>query len=170
MRPWLLLDVDGPLNPYAAPWFRLGRPSAGYAFHHLTLGVGRSYRVALNPTHGAWLRDLSTAVDLAWATTWRDEANRLIAPVLGLPTDLPVIPLGVPSPGFPTYGWKTDQVAAWVGDRPFVWFDDEITDATRERLATTAGLGPHLARFVAPDVGLTPPDIEAVRGFAATRG
>jgi hypothetical protein len=165
-RPLLLLDVDGPLNPYAAPWFRTREPSAGYTFHLLTLSRGRSYWVALNPTHGRWLRELAQLCDLVWATTWRDDANRLISPILGLPSDLPVVPLTIPAAGFPAHGWKTDQVAEWVGSRPFAWLDDEITDATRERLAGTAGIGPHAARFVPPDVGLATADAAAVADFA----
>ncbi len=154
MRPWLLLDVDGPLNPYAAPWFRSSRPAEGFTFHDLTIEPGRSYRVALNSEHGRWLRDAAAVADLAWATTWQEAANRLIAPALGLPQDLPVVRLLGPFVGSPDYGWKTDQVARWVGDRPFVWLDDEITERTRARLAATGGVGPHLARHVAPDVGL----------------
>ena len=169
MRPWLLLDVDGPLNPYAAPWFRLREPADGFAFHHLTIEPGRSYRVALNPEHGRWLREVASVVDLAWATTWRDAANRLIAPVLGLPQDLPFVPLLGPFVGSPDYGWKTDQVSDWVGNRPFVWLDDEITELTQARLAETAGAGRHLARPVAPDVGLTREDIAAVADFAGSR-
>ncbi|MET4923331.1 hypothetical protein P3L51_13370 [Streptomyces sp. PSRA5] len=96
-RPLLLLDVDGPLNPYAA---RLPRPR-GYTTHHLhpsswlsrqTPGSRphrRGLRVRLNPAHGPILTGLP--FELAWATTWMHEANTMIAPAVGLPTDLPVI-------------------------------------------------------------------------------
>ncbi len=167
MRPLLLLDVDGPLNPYAAPWFRERRPPPGYEMRYLTLRTGHSYWVALNPWHGERLRGLAARYDLAWASTWQQEANRLIAPVLGLPGDLPVVPLAVPRLPLPVWGWKTDQVAAWAGSRPFVWLDDEITTATRDRLAATP-VGRHLARPVAADIGLTEADFAAVADFAAT--
>ncbi len=80
VRPLLLLDVDGPLNPYAAPWFRERRPEGGYEMRYLTLGSGRSYWVALNRWHGERLSELAEVCDLAWASTWQEDANRLIAP------------------------------------------------------------------------------------------
>lgn len=166
MRPWLLLDVDGPLNPYAAPWFRERIPSEGYRFHALTPRSGHTYRVALNPEHGRRLRLLARLCDLAWATTWQDDANRLIAPLIGLPGDLPVVPLALPTAPFPAWGWKTEQVAEWVGARPFVWLDDEITAQTRDWLETAPRLGPHLDRYVPPEVGLTDADFDAVEAFA----
>ncbi|MBK5249926.1 MAG: hypothetical protein JJE50_10950 [Actinomycetales bacterium] len=169
MRPWLLLDVDGPLNPYAAPWFRQGVPPKGYAFHALTLRNGRTYRVALNPEHGHRLRLLAGLCDLAWATTWLEDANRLVAPLIGLPDDLPVVPLAPPAVPFPAWGWKTGQVAEWVGSRPFVWLDDEITQQTRDWLDALPRLGPHLDRHVPPQVGLTDADFDAVEAFARAR-
>jgi hypothetical protein len=163
----LLLDVDGPLNPYAAPWFRERRPEGGYEMRYLTLGNGRSYWVALNRWHGERLNELAEVCDLAWATTWQEDANRLISPVLGLPSNLPVVPLAVPTLPLPVWGWKTDQVASWAGPRPFAWLDDEITDATCARL-DAASPGRHLARSVSPEVGLTEADFAAVAGFAAS--
>ncbi|MFF7034033.1 MULTISPECIES: hypothetical protein [Streptomyces] len=84
-RPLLFLDVDGPLNPYAAKPER--RPD-GYT----TLRVPRNdahqddrghssrrpLRVWLNPKHGRSL--LQLGFELCWATTWMDDANRWIGP------------------------------------------------------------------------------------------
>ncbi len=170
MRPLLLLDVDGPLNPFRAPWFGQRRPHDGYEFHVLTPAGGRSYWVALNAEHGEHLRALAARYDLAWATTWRDDANRLIAPLLGLPGDLPVVPLTLPTMLIPGWGWKTEQIASWVGPRPFVWLDDEITGETQGWLDHANGLGPHLARCVPAEVGLTRTDFEAVGAFAGASG
>jgi len=41
-------------------------------------------------SHSAWLRELSGVYDLIWATTWEHDANKHIAPRLGLPP-LPVV-------------------------------------------------------------------------------
>lgn len=166
MKPWLLLDVDGPLNPYAASWFRQGIPPPGYQFHALTPGSGRTYRVALNPEHGQRLRLLAEVCDLAWATAWQGHANRLIAPLIGIPDDLPVVPLEPPTLPFSDWGWKTEQVAEWVGSRPFAWLDDEITQGTRDWLDAAPWLGRHLGWHVRPQVGLTDADFDAVEGFA----
>ncbi|ONK13131.1 hypothetical protein STBA_38930 [Streptomyces sp. MP131-18] len=98
-RPLLYLDVDGPLNPYAAKPER--RPE-GYTTHRVRPeswiaqhpGKPRVYikplRIWLNPSHGRQLLQLAEVYDLIWATTWGDEANTFISPVLGLP-ELPVV-------------------------------------------------------------------------------
>jgi hypothetical protein len=51
-RPLLLLDIDGVLNPFAAP----GCPD-GYA--ELVLFAGEE-PVRVNPGHGGWLRERDT--------------------------------------------------------------------------------------------------------------
>src|SRR6478752_5980459 len=106
----LLMDVDGPLNPYAAKAHR--RPE-GYTTHRLMtprwaavqrrrmteMGLpnrrAKPLRVWLNPDHGSALAALP--FDLVWATTWEHEANECVAPLLGLPS-LPFIAWPVPRP------------------------------------------------------------------------
>ena len=166
VRPLLLMDVDGPLNPYSAPWFVQQTPAPGYAFHELTPSGGITYRVALNPDHGHRLQRLAEYFDLAWATTWLQDANRLISPLLGLPTDLPVVPLRQPIFHHASRSWKAEQIADWVDHRPFAWFDDEINRATREWLKSQERLGRHLAHRVEPHVGLLPIDFDALLAFA----
>ncbi|MGW1607164.1 hypothetical protein ACWCQV_40760, partial [Streptomyces eurythermus] len=88
VRPVLLVDVDGPLNPYAAKPHR--RPE-GYQTHRLPTprweaaerrrltewGLPnkpvKPLRVWLNPDHGPALDALP--FDLVWATTWEEEAT-----------------------------------------------------------------------------------------------
>jgi hypothetical protein len=118
MRPCLLLDFDGPLNPY-----RAAEPPPGYARHVIVEGE-RTWRILLNAQHGAALRRLAERCDLVWATSWEQGANRLLSPLLGLP-ELPVIPWPDRTPVLGG-SWKTPYVARWVGDRPFVWVDDEV--------------------------------------------
>ncbi|CCK26460.1 hypothetical protein BN159_2081 [Streptomyces davaonensis JCM 4913] len=134
-RPLLLLDVDGPLNPFRAVYAR----HRGYVTRRLhpanwsarqTPGsrrLRRGLRVRLHPGHGPRL--LALPYELAWATTWMHEANEMIAPAIGLPGDLPVIEftdLFAPDPE--GLYWKTRQVVAWAAGRPFVWVDDMVTD------------------------------------------
>jgi hypothetical protein len=78
----LLLDADGVLNPYAAPCC-----PPGYTEHELFPG-GEAVRVCA--AHGRWLAELAARFQLAWATAWGAEANRLLAPLLEIP-ELPVI-------------------------------------------------------------------------------
>ncbi|MFD3403667.1 hypothetical protein ACFWUU_23490 [Kribbella sp. NPDC058693] len=55
MRPFLLLDFDGPLNPHQAD----GIPP-GYQQHEIVEGK-KTWRVLLNPHHGAELNNLASA-------------------------------------------------------------------------------------------------------------
>jgi hypothetical protein len=178
VRPSLLLDVDGPLNPYAAKPHR--RP-AGYGTHRLLTprwaAAERArlaarglpsrqptpLRVWLNPDHGPALAALP--FDLVWATTWEEEANDYVAPVLGLPA-LPFIPWRTPRPQ-PGGGvfWKTPEIIAWAAGRPFAWLDDEITDADRD-WAAAHHRGPALLRRIDPRLGLLPADFTALRDWA----
>ncbi len=166
-RPLLLMDVDGPLNPFAAAWLRTGTGVPGFSLHRLRPFGEVAYQVALSPSHGQALRDLSERFDLVWATTWCEEANRLIAPLLGLPTDLPVIAMQPRPAGPDARCWKTDLIAEWVAGRSFVWFDDEINRATRNWLAAQPGIGRHLAHQVDPRVGLSMEDFAFFWDFAA---
>jgi len=166
VRPLLLMDVDGPMNPFRARWFAAHTPADGYQFHELTPAGDQTYSVALNPEHGRRLLELALVYELAWATTWGAEANRLISPILGLPSDLPVISLPAPSVLMSRRSWKAARIVDWVGHRPFAWFDDEINRPTRLWLASRDVLGPHLAHRVSADVGLTDVDFDALWAFA----
>lgn len=98
-KPLLLIDVDGPLTPYAA---KATRRPAGYRTHRIPMsndlltglpytdmaGAARrnSLRIWLNPM----LLAMTDMFDLCWATAWVDEANSTIAPLIGLP-EMPII-------------------------------------------------------------------------------
>ena len=90
------------------------------------------------------------------------EANEVVAPRLGLPV-LPVMdwpdddeepPRGV--------HWKTMPLTRWAAGRPFVWLDDETTDADRRWVAAHHPQ-PALLHRVDPYLGLTDTDLAAVR-------
>jgi hypothetical protein len=113
--PLFLLDVDGVLNPFAAP-----ACPPGYTEHEFFPG---EEPVQLCPAHGPWLHELATRFQIVWATAWGAEANRLLAPLLQLP-DLPVI-------GFPPVpfhpGDKLPAVIRFARRRPLTWIDDALT-------------------------------------------
>lgn len=172
-RPLLLLDVDGPLNPYAAKPHR--RPP-GYTTHRMRpaswlarsepLGVRssrRSLRVWLNPGHGASL--LGLPYSLVWCTTWKHEANEWIGPRIGLP-ELPVIawprmhhddPDGI--------HWKTRHLVEWAAGRPFAWVDDELDEQDRAWVADNH-CGPALLHRVDPRKGLLEEDFTVLAAWA----
>ncbi|MEU1126781.1 hypothetical protein ABZ371_25195 [Streptomyces sp. NPDC005899] len=165
MKPLLLLDVDGPLNPYAA--LSLRRVPRGYREHAMRptgWTAGPALPVLLNPEHGDELLTLTDRYELAWASTWMGEANEWIGPHLGLPplpyVDWPAVPA---LPGDGTY-WKTRHVVAYAAGRAFAWVDDEITDLDRAWVAEHHP-GRALLRRVDPRIGLAHEDFDALAGW-----
>lgn len=128
-KPLLLLDVDGPLNPWAAP---AGAKPPGFVEHRFRLrgwSRRRPLRMWLNPALGSALSDLAGQAGLAlvWATNWEHQANTMIGPAIGLPA-LPVIefPSGLqPVPGR-SFTWKYGAVARYAAGRPLAWLDDDF--------------------------------------------
>ena len=59
--------------------------------------------------------------------------------------------------------WKACHVAAWVGQTPFVWFED-AADAV-SHLARQPGLGRHLVVKVDPVIGVTGSHVEHARAW-----
>ena len=154
MRPLLLLDFDGPLNPHRAD----GIPP-GYRAHEITEG-SKTWRVLLNQQHGVELTALADTFDLVWATSWEHGANRLLSPLLGLPADLPTILWPDRTP-VRRGSWKTPYVAQWVGDRPFAWIDDDVDDHDVSYFA-----GDHqLVHRADPRTGLTATNFAVIRAW-----
>ncbi len=94
-----------------------------------------------------------------WATTWMEEANEVLAPLLGLPA-LPVLDWPEPSVEDRYYRLhpKTRSVLAWAGGEAFAWIDDEITAADQEWVDQHHS-GAALLLPVDPRHGLTEPDL-----------
>ncbi|WP_353944293.1 hypothetical protein ABII15_23665 [Streptomyces sp. HUAS MG91] len=170
-RPLLFLDVDGPLNPYAA---KPQRRPAGYT----TIRVPREssendegpsiqrrpLRVWLNPAHGRALLRLD--YELCWATAWMGDANRWIAPVLGLP-ELPFVDFGGVLLQERPDGvhWKTDPLLDHANGRPFAWVDDEQSTLDETHVAAHHP-GRALLHHVDPRVGLGVDDFHRLAEFA----
>ncbi|MFF3842360.1 hypothetical protein [Streptomyces sp. NPDC001930] len=150
--PLLFLDVDGTLLPYGGAqlpstpeeWDRWQRPDNPQ--------LARVVRA-----HGPRLSALPC--ELMWATAWMHDANKVMAPLLGIP-DLPVAPLPEPSgergPG--ALHWKTRALVETAAGRPFAWVDDEIGDVDRAWVATHHR-GASLLHRVNSTTGLTPADL-----------
>ncbi|MGW6822741.1 HAD domain-containing protein [Streptomyces sp. NPDC055005] len=168
-QPLLLIDVDGPLNPYAAE--PQSRPE-GYGTHRMrptgwTEAENREpLRVWLNPDHGTELLALAESYELVWATTWKDEANDWIGPHLGLPRlpyiDWPQMHGRAPRGTF----WKTQYILEYAGERPFAWIDDDITAMDREYVDLRHPARALLMR-IDERIGLTPADFDALARWAA---
>jgi len=175
-KPLLLLDVDGPLNAFGGPYS--GRPApAGYALHRLrersfTDDKGRAWidgglRIWLNPDHGPMLMALAGTVELAWCTAWRDDANRYISPMIGLPV-LPVVPLPDGWQTLTGHIWKRPGVEAYAAGRALAWLDDEFTAAGFDWAAQRTADGvATLPVHVDPLYGLRQEDVREVADWAA---
>ncbi|MFZ3496822.1 hypothetical protein ACODT5_26990 [Streptomyces sp. 5.8] len=173
-RPLLLLDVDGPLNPFRSRLAGL----RGYTSHRMRPSIWLSYRapesrsakrglrVRLHPAHGARL--LALPYEIAWATAWTHEANTLISPHMGLPADLPVIEWPEPFARDPDgLFWKTRPLVEWAAGRPFAWVDDLITPRDRAWVAAHHP-APALLLRIHPRHGLRPQDFTTLDQWAGT--
>ncbi|MEV1329290.1 HAD domain-containing protein [Micromonospora costi] len=159
-RPLVFLDVDGPLITFAARPTSPERPAPLDSPE----GGGNPLLDRLRPEDGRML--LGLGCQLVWATTWMADANTVISPRLGLPR-LPVVDWP-DSDDEPPRGlhWKTRFLAQWAAGRPFVWLDDEITDADRAWIAAHHPERALLHR-VDPYAGLTAADFSLIHRWLA---
>lgn len=178
--PVLFLDVDGPLNPYAAKperrpegctTLRVPRTQvmpASAVTAYTSWSREKPVRVWLNPGHGPAL--LRLGYELCWATTWMAAANRWVAPVLGLP-ELPYVDFGDALFAERPDGvhWKTELVVAHAAGRPFAWVDDELSEADSAYVADHHR-GPALLHHVNPRLGLHDDDFAALADWLARGG
>jgi hypothetical protein len=157
-KPLLLIDIDGVLNPHVGPGIEAGPEFEVHAIHNQI--------VRLNRMHGAWLHSLLAAYDLVWATTWEEDANRLIAPAIGAPDDLPVI--SFPDRDSLGWTWKLPAVRGYVQNRPAVWLDDDPGEGAEE-WAAQRGVPTRLIRPNGYD-GWRESELEELWTFVRTSG
>lgn len=183
-RGLLLLDVDGPLNPYlASP----GRPEGFRTYRETSEGEwvedddADGFKVWLHPGHGALLRKLAddTGLELVWATAWRHAANERVAPAIGL-DPLPVIDFHAVDIHVDERGrlhwlvdgrWKWPSVVSYAAGRPLAWLDDEHNDSgfqvARAAFDRDRSGSPTLLCHVDPRYGLQDKHFDEVRDWAA---
>ncbi|EEP72355.1 hypothetical protein MCAG_02682 [Micromonospora sp. ATCC 39149] len=161
----IFVDIDGVLLPLRARPAGASSPVVLGAMA-VSDGSGNPLLDRLDPADGPRLDELPG--DLVWASTWMAEANEVIAPRLGLPV-LPLVDwpdVDEHSPG--GVHWKTGPLMRHAAGRPFVWLNDEITDADR-RWAAAHHRHPALLHRVDPHRGLTGADLDAVHQWLARR-
>ncbi|MFF5100957.1 hypothetical protein [Streptomyces sp. NPDC000134] len=159
-RPILFLDVDGPLIPFGSS------PDRPVPAASASVTQGHPLLDRLDAGIGPGL--MALGCDLVWATTWGEDANTIIAPLIGLPR-LPVVPWPDRSADAVPRGlhWKTPHLVAWADHRPFIWVDDEISDIDRLWVAA-ARPGPSLLHRVAPERGLTTADLTTLADWLSS--
>ena len=162
----MLLDVDGPLNPFAAKNTR--RPE-GFHTHRMRpegFEIGKPLRVWLNPDMGPKL--LKLGYEIVWATAWRHDANIWIGPHVGLPK-LPFINFGIHEDHRDSkLHWKTQQIASYMEKnypgRDFIWIDDEVKDHDAEYLRKYLPVGIEIFK-IDDKTGITDKDMENIRNW-----
>lgn len=172
-KPLLLLDVDGPLNPYAAKPTKRPEGYDTHRFHPKGFEYGKGLRVWLNQTHGPKLLDLG--YEIVWCTAWENEANVYIGPHIELP-ELPVINFGSANPVIlgaeVSYNaelhWKTGRIAYVMAKqypkRPFIWVDDEVRH--QDKVFLTSATGSKVEIFkISPALGLLDEDFKAMKAW-----
>lgn len=146
--PVVLLDLDGVLNPFAAPACPDG--------HQERVLFEGEEPVRFCPGHADWIRELAAAGDLWWATGWGENANEIYLPLLGV-GPLPVVRFP-PVPFEPEL--KVPAVDAAIGTRPAAWIDDNHTAAGRRWAAERDA--PTLLVSIDPAIGWTREDVDRV--------
>jgi hypothetical protein len=153
-RPLLLMDVDGVLSPF---------PDLPDGFEEHVFS-DEEEPVRLTRVHGEWLTELGEVFEIAWATGWGTEANRLLSPFFGLP-EYPVVV--VPSVRFVPAD-KVPAVAAFAGERPAAWVDDIVTPEALEWAA--ARDAPTFFVETDPAIGLTRPAVDELLAWGRDVG
>jgi len=153
----ILLDVDGPLNPFNAKIV-----PEGYQQHRMYptgFEYGNGLRVLLRHSDGPSMA--SYGAEIIWATMWEGDANEWIGPHLGLPK-LPFIDWDETSK-WDSRGlhFKTRRIASWMNEHrkgmDFLWIDDECGHHDREWLNDHIEGTASILR-VSPKTGLTTRD------------
>lgn len=145
------LDVVGVLVPS-------GAGSGGFGDFE-----ARGWGVPVSPRMLAEVAALP--VERLWLTTWCDEANTALCPLIGWePAEF--LPRNA-SPGW----WKLDALLeAQPAGEPFIWCDDELgfrqRDGDIRRRLDSLG-APYLLIAPPERSGLRPEDLERMRAFAA---
>ena len=154
----LLIDVDGPLNPYAA---KPHQKPAGYTTHRLspTGWYGKPLRVWLNHNHGKMILDFCNrySIEPVWATTWQHDANEMIGPHIGLPK-LPVIEFDN------SKEWKFPGVTKYIKNEKIIWLDDDFVMYGKLAKKFQQENPDSILYLISPQIGLTQSDLDEIGG------
>lgn len=160
MKPILLLDVDGVLNPFP---FDARRSSDWHFEEFISTKASGGWTLHISKEMGDALWDLDC--DIRWLTTWEDHAHHNIGgPVFGWPT----LPVFFKDEG--SFFWKADRVKRLLQKPgpPVIWVDDDLEEVAKciedwdefdpyERL--------HMWPGIQSSVGLTKDDIQCLESL-----
>ena len=165
MRPWVFLDVDGALAPFA------DEPVSD--FDDWVPAPGAGFILPLSATMAGRLAALEA--DLVWLTTWEAQANTVVGAALGWPE----LPVALASRGDDAdRWWKAAALFDWLaehGSRSFVWVDDDINEHLTTELGRPSALARQLQQLNVPyllvstnrDEGLDAAQLAQIEAFVA---
>jgi hypothetical protein len=177
-RPVLLLDIDGVLNLFPKPLdlhARVkGTASANsvereHDVHRVVLDAAQihPYTVRIPADLPSLIAQLSEHYDIHWYTMWNASANRVFAPLAGIPEfphfqcDWIAGEIAFEDAESPWWMrkhiWiaKTPLIPGFVGSRPFLWIDDDSNEVDTMWLEAHPGVGNFQLITVPPHTGLT---------------
>jgi hypothetical protein len=155
-EPLLLFDING-VFALESP-----RHREGLTKHEAVDSGGVTHVFWLDPQHRPWLQELADSFQLVWATRWQYDAPRLFEPLLECPP-MDVIFFGEHvRVGTPID--KIPAIAAYVGDRPMAWVDDELSRG--EKTWASGRAAPTLLVETDPSIGLTKDQVNELLQYA----
>ena len=167
-KPIILLDIDGVVNA-----FRYRKvPDADqpkYKRKHVN-----GYTVTYRPEWIKWVDDMTALSDMTWASMWVSDALDHFAPrtKIGLGIERYIDfhahyeEASEQRTGRGVGDYKHPGILVTVGDRPFIWIDDDISPRQWEwALARTASGIPTLLIQPDPAVGLEWDHVARVHKF-----
>lgn len=173
-NPVLFLDVDGVLNSSldCCPWPDVETSIVKHPDVYFAL------RIVHSKALGAALNNLD--IEIRWLTTWGVQANKLISPLYGLPTNLKVeaspedfIHLNEDLNLYLStvdVDWKFEAIKRFAEReaKPFIWIDDEAIAGKEEALASIAEDIKYMEIQPVDEVGLMQTDIDRIAKFIGT--
>ena len=154
MKPLLLLDVDGVLNPF---------PDTPEGFEEYDFFPEDNEPVRLSHVHGGWLHELAQIYEIVWATGWGPDANRVLSPFFDLP---PLRAVAFPAIPFEPRA-KVPAVEAFVDDEPVAWVDDLTAPTPEAQAWAERRKAPTLLMEVDSSTGWARGDVERLLEWAA---
>jgi len=125
MKPFVFMDINGVLDPFLAK-------AEDIEDYEVVYSDWDNFRIL--KSHKVWLDELATTAQLVWASSWMDDSNNLISPVLGIGR-LPYVDLSSSESGLSNFKLtgvlnflKLNSVDKTKVNTPFVWFDDDFYD------------------------------------------
>ena len=175
-KPLLLLDIDGVMNLFPRP-LTFGKRAKGepypeirdHAVHRVSIHDEQThpYMIRIPDDAPDLISQLQEHFEIAWYTMWNEAANRVFAPLAGIPEftqfecdwtrgRLAYFASGAPE-WMDKHIWiaKTPLIPTYVGDRPFVWIDDDSAPVDTMYLNDYTDVGPFHLITVEPHTGLT---------------